>query len=167
MSAYLLFAFVILFSVFTLTTGISHTFLAKKEKNEKELNEAKKYQDAKEQILEARKNFKLVNNRDSISIDELVSGGLLPTNFKISKYGKDFAIIGNEIILNVDINNMKDFKYQLDASKKEALQTIVEVNDTKNLAEQQKKFNTLKSNEKSITIGNDVTLRKSSEDFKN
>lgn len=166
MSAYLFYSFLILFSLFALTAGISQTFLAKNEKNEKELVESKKFQEAKSKIIEAQKNFKILNNRDTSSIDELISRGLLPQDFKISKYGKDFRIVGNEVILFSQLGEDRGFKQHLNDANIESFKAKNDYNNSEVLVEQQKKFNALRSNEKSITIGNDVTLTKSSETYK-
>lgn len=165
MGAYMMIAFFMFTGLYLLTS----TTLKNLELSEKHLQvkyeESQRYQKGVEDVISARNNFVKVYRRYPSSVNELISVGFLPSSFSTSEYGRDISLSSNGLITvsNRDIGN--GLKNVLLESNKEVLTTTKTIANTETLVEQQKRFNALKSNEKSITIGNNPTLSKDSTDY--
>lgn len=166
MTMYLMAAFLILSSIFLLGTTTENYLRNKKDNVERKYIEAKNYEKGLKDAISARNNFVKIYSRYPLSINELISVGFLSQTFTSSEYTKDISIdsIGNLSIANRDIDN--NLKNLLLESNKETLKTLKNVSNTDALIEQKERFNNLKSNEESKTVGNNVILDKKSLDYK-
>lgn len=146
-------------AVYYKNVAINKTLLDKK------YREAKSYDKAVQEVINARGIYLKIYSKYPTSISELTSKGYLPLNFSTSEYGKDITLNsdGSISIANREVGN--DLKNQLLVTNQDVLLSQKNIDNTIGLIEQKKRFNNIKNSEESIVMGNDVTLIKNSSSF--
>lgn len=157
--------FVTLFSIVIGASSMSKFNEIQRKNVEKKYKESLSYNNAVEEVIEARGNYLKIYGEYPSSIATLISKGMLPSSFSTAEYSKDITLNsdGTVSIANRDIGN--EFKNQVLVANQTNLLTEKNLDNTTALIEQKKRFNVLENNEKSIELGNDVTLSKSSSSY--
>jgi hypothetical protein len=157
--------FAFMFALTTYSAIYYNMSLVNKTTLNKKTIEANAYNKAVQEVVESRGTYLKIYGSYPSSISVLVSKGLLPANFSTSEYGKDITLNsdGSISIANRDVGN--ELKNQLLVANQENLLSQKNIDNTMGLIEQKKRFNNLNNNEKSIELGNDVSLSKNSSSY--